>query len=209
MNKYKRIKEKAIELRNAGSSLEEIVNNLKLPKGTIYQWIKTIPLQREKIAPNIEKMNKARKDKLVIEYERAYNAGNEEFAKNKDKFFRDLILIFLTEGYRKSKNSVEIINSNPKIIGVCETVLKKYTTNIRHQLHYHEDRDLNKLLYFWSNFLKIDASSIRTQIKVGNLSNRSEACEYGVMHLQVHDYKLRHMMQAWMDNIEKEWSSIC
>jgi len=207
MNKYKHLKDKAVELRNKGLSLDEIVDSLKVSKGTVYSWIKNIPLQRGKVPPNIDVMNKARKEKLIVEYEKAYQLGLEEFNKNRDnKFFRDLILVFLTEGYRKSKNTVEVVNTNAKMIKMCQTVLSKFTTNIHYQVHYHEDRKLETVLDFWSGYLNIDKAEIRTQVKKGNMARRSETCEFGIMHLQVNDYKLRHMMQAWMDSVEQQWN---
>lgn len=207
MKKLKHIKDKAIELRQNGLSLEQIVKNLGMAKGTVYYWVKDIPLQRDKTPPNIQKMNKARKEKLEIEYKKAYAEGLEDYVKNCDnKHFRDLILVFLTEGYRKSKNTVEVINTNPLMIKMCQTILQKFAPDVKYQVHYHEDRTLNDILDFWSVYLGIDRNSIRTQIKKGNLSKRSEACNFGIMHLQVNDYKMRHKMQAWMDCVEAEWT---
>lgn len=206
MKKYLKLKHKAIELRDLGWSLNEITEELSVPKGTIYSWIKEIKIEKKKSVPNVEKMNAGRRNKLLAQYDEAYQNGLIEFEKNRNNvLFRDFIVVFLTEGYRKSKSSVEITNTNHKMILMCNNIFRLYSDNVRYKVIYHDDRNLNMILDFWSELLGIEKSDIRTHTKRSNLSGRSEACDNGIMHIMVHDFKLRHMMRAWVDKIEEEW----
>lgn len=210
MKKYENMKLKALSLRQQGKSLQEIVDLLGIPKGTVYYWIRETPLSRQRLPPNITKMVKANKSKWDNLYKSAYDEGLRLYELHKnDKMFNHFVMLFMTEGYRKSKNTVEIVNSSATLIKICSHVMSKFSWDIKYKLFYHADRDLHKVTNFWAAELDISPQSIKTQVKNGNgLKGRSAACEYGIMHVYVNDYSARHMLQAWVDLLTAEIKTI-
>lgn len=210
MKKYDSLKQKALTLRKEGKSLQEIVDLLAVSKGTVYYWIKDVPLNRQRLAPNISKMVRANKNRWNKLQQKAYDDGVQLYELHKtDKMFNHFIMLFMTEGYRKSKNTVEIVNSSATLIKICSHVMGKFSWNVRFKLFYHADRDLRKVTAFWASELGITPDSIKLQLKNGNgLKGRSAACEYGIMHVYVNDYTARHMLRAWVDLLTAEINSI-
>jgi len=113
MKKYVHLKEKAIELREGGSTLNDLCGHFSgIAKTTIYYWIRKIPVkrtaqseaQRKGTKAIIEKYRKLRKEA----YEDAHKKAGKLLS---DKFLRDFILIYLTEGFRRNRNVVEVGNS--------------------------------------------------------------------------------------------------
>lgn len=210
MKSLNHIREKAIKLRYDGYSLPDICNMLGRSKGTVHYWVKDIPLQRNKIEPNIQKMLIGSKNKWKRLRDSAYKDGLEIYQQMKDeKTFRDFIIIYLTEGFRKTKNVVQVVNSNPMIIKNCKYILEKFSDKIQYIIVSYKDKDEIKVREYWANKLNIDKNIITYYVKEnGNLKGRNYSSLYGTMRIQVNDYRLRAKMQSWMDMIEDEWKNI-
>lgn len=206
MKKYEDFKETAIKMRESGKSLNDITYSLSVPKTTIYYWIKHIPLKRNKLKPNIEKMVTANKSKWQQLYDDAYNRGVEIFNSRKnDDVFKCFIILFMAEGYRKSTNTVELVNTSPSLIKLAVNVMSQFCNTLKFKVFYHADRDINKIIRYWCDELDIIPSQIKLQLKHGNsLNNRSLACDNGIMHVYAFDYKFRHMLRAWSDLLSNE-----
>ncbi|MBC7812657.1 MAG: hypothetical protein H7175_15990, partial [Burkholderiales bacterium] len=117
--KYAHLRAKAIQLRTEKQmTLDEIIECLKLPKTTIYGWIKDLPI------PQTEKQSAARlrashknRDNAAALRQQAYQRGWEEAPELlKDATFRDFVVLYMAEGYRRDRNVVSIANSNSQII---------------------------------------------------------------------------------------------
>lgn len=207
------MRELAKKMRIEGHTLTDICESLKKSKGTVHSWIKEIPY-----TPN--KRTSRQKDsqiKASIAMQRKYkilrDEAYQEFWNKKDEllsdiFLRDFINIYLTEGYRKNRNSVAVANSNPKIIKISYYFIKKFTNNkIHFSIQHHEDQDVNYLLEFWSNILNISPTDIKITRKSnsGKLEGRIWNSQYGVFTVRSSDTYLRAKIQALMDVVENEW----
>lgn len=207
--KYDHLKEKAKELRLQGLSVGEICNRLKLSKGTVWYWIKNIPLQRKKLKPNHLAASNANKEKHKKLRKEAYESGKSSFKKlSEDPTFRDFVCMYLGEGYRKNKNQVAIGNSNPQIVKLSKKWIIKLSSNkVEYRIQYHQDQDLEKLKDFWSSALEISKDEIKFQRKSnsGKLNGRKWRSEYGILTVRTSDTYLRSKIQAWMDIVQADW----
>lgn len=200
---------KAIKLRNKGYSVVEISEQLGMPRTSVYECTKHIPLQRP-TRPNTIAAAAANKKKYTALRDIAYNEWAGNVAKNllQDFFYRDFCMLFLTEGHRKSRNTVQICNSNPMLVRMGHAFISKHTKgSIRYYLQYHVDQDPRKLMEFWSEQLSIEPDQIKVIRKSnsGNLKGRNWTSKYGVLSVEAGDTYLRCKVQALMDAFELEY----
>ena len=203
MKKYDHLREKAIYFRTKKKmTLTEICKRLHVPKTTAYYWIAKFPIEYRKLPRTKKqvqatlKMVSATKKRWGIKRQAAYNEGKqlapELFT---DSLFRDFVSIYLCEGYRKSRNTVAVTNSNINIIAISY----KYMQIFRHPdrkfdywVQIHKDQNIDAVLDHWSKALD-------------NLKHRNWACKYGVLAVRVHDTYFRSKLQAWMDYMQEQW----
>lgn len=209
MHKHDHLRRKAIELRQRHAlSLDEIVERLQLPKTTIYYWIKDIPLQRS-TRPNVIRASEVNQEKARLLREAAYQQGIEE-AETLFQYptFRDFVVLYLAEGFRKTRHRVEIANSNPKIIAVAHYWMSQLSLKpIHYSLQIHIDNDEGEVKSFWADFLHVDPDQIKVIRKSnsGEMSGRVWRSVHGVLSCLVHDTYFRARLQAWMDIIQEQW----
>ena len=211
MNKYKHLKEKALEFRARGMALDEICEYLALGKGTVYYWIKGITIP--KTSRQFEGQKKGTRgvvEKYKILREGYYSQGLIEYEHLKNQpTFKDMVILYLTEGYRRNRNSVSIVNSNPKILKLSHYWFSRLCRNYKPDfwIQYHVDQSLEKLKIFWGHELNINPECIKFQRKSnsGGLKGRNWRSEFGVLTLRLGNTEFRAKLQAWMDCVEKEW----
>jgi hypothetical protein len=213
MRKYEHLKEKALQFRKSGLTLEEIQKRLLLPKTTIYYWIKNIPIERtEKQSKALKLAVVAMKEKYATIRNNAYKIASENAEeKLKNPLFRDFIIIYLTEGFRKTRNIVSIANSNPAIIKVSNYWIKNLSSkNVGYCLQYHTDQSSKNLVRFWSKLVGCNIDKIKLQRKSnsGKLNGRSWRSPHGVLTVRVGDTELRSKIQAWMDHLEEIYNGV-
>lgn len=213
MVKLRHLKEKALILRRQGKTLHEICDLLRVKKTTAYYWIKDIkiPITKSQKLQHImagmesQKRFKEIREKAYAEWD---NISQEIL---NDPLNRDFIVMYMCEGYRKCRNSVAFVNSNPNMIKMAYRWITKNTSNkVQVVLRYYPDHDIEKLLCYWGKLLGIEKSSFKTFLKTssGNLGGRSMVSEFGLITVRVGDTKLRAKMQALMDSLNKEWNNI-
>jgi AcrR family transcriptional regulator len=159
------LRERARELRTTKAlTLDEIAERLALPKTTVYYWIRDLPLGRPRRAsPGQRKGNTAMRAKYQRLREDAYEQGRVEY----DEFvllptFRDFVVLYIAEGYKRSRNMTSICNSDPTIVAMAA----KWTERLSGRapivrVQYHEDQDVSALGDFWGTKLGVDPVSIR------------------------------------------------
>jgi len=211
MKRYAHLRKKAIELRTKKKmALGDICKRLALSKTTVYYWIKGIPIPRTKRQSNaLCKGTRAMQAKYKRIRDNAYNEGKKA-APNlfRDPSFRDFIVVYLCEGYRKTRNTVAVANSNAKILKLSQKYMGQFTSKkIYYKIQMHIDQDEASLKKYWSNVLNINKQEITTIRKsnTGKLARRTWRSEYGVLTIQTHDTYLRTKIQAWMDYLQDLW----
>jgi hypothetical protein len=205
------LRERARELRvTKHLSLDEIAERLALPKTTVYYWIKDLPLGRDrKSTPGQHKGNRAMQSKYRKLRSDAYAQGVAEW----DELitlptFRDFVILYIAEGYKRSRNTASICNSDPAIVTLGITWFRRLSSRTPVVgVQYHRDQDEEMLRAFWGEALAVDPATVRLQPKgnSGQLRKRVWRCAHGVAAVTVYDTHLRSRLQAWMDRIHDSW----
>jgi AcrR family transcriptional regulator len=205
------LRQRAIELRVLHKlSLDEIADRLALSKTTVYYWIKGIPLQRPRNAtPGRRKGNRSMQSKYKQLRDEAYAQGLAEY----DELvaaptFRDFVVLYIAEGYKRDRNVASIANSDPGIVALTVSWFRRLSPKrpvIRVQ--HHADQKPEKLISFWAATTGLPADAIRLQRKTnsGALAGRRWRCAHGVASVDVYDTLLRARIQAWIDRIVAGW----
>lgn len=204
------LKRKALELREKGMALDAIVSRLALPRTTVFGWIKDLPIERTvKQSLAQQRGSQAGKEKAALKREAAYEAALLEApALLQEPKLRDFTVLYLAEGYRRSRHTVSICNSNPHIMVLSHEIMLRFATNpLDYSLQYHMDHDVDELRLFWGAHMNIDGAQIRLMRKSnsGELSGRQWRSEHGVFTIRAADTFFRCKVQAWMDTVSQSW----
>jgi hypothetical protein len=191
-------------------TLDEIVERLLLPRTTIYEWIKDIPLGKPRSTAGQAKGVAAMQAKYQRLRDEAYAQGAAEFETlAADPTFRDFVVLYIAEGGKRNRNRVQICNSDPRVVTLSARWMAALTTKpLTYSIQYHADQDLDELRSQWGRLLEIDGATIVMQRKSnsGQLSGRTRRSELGVLTVTVHDTALRSRLQAWIDHVkEGDW----
>lgn len=165
------IKENVRRFRKKGYTFKEIREKLPfLAKGTVSDWTRGIILTSEQEKRILQKQLKGRVK--LIEYNKN---KHREAVKNAQKIIsearqeigkidkRDLLIagtaLYWAEGWTKSRNTIDIANSDPKLIVLMmrffREILEIKESQFRGALTLHPGLDEKEALEFWSSLTKI------------------------------------------------------
>jgi hypothetical protein len=192
-------------------SLDEIAERLALPKSTVYYWIVDLPLARpRRWSAGQRKGNRAMQNKWRALRDAAYAQGVSEWDELiKLPTFRDFVVLYIAEGYKRNRNRVSIGNSDERVVALSAGWLRRLTTKkLWFAAQYHADQDMEELRSSWAWVVAADASAIRLQRKSnsGHLDGRVWRSKHGVLTVGVDDTLLRARLQAWIDRIREDWA---
>ncbi|MFN8372333.1 MAG: hypothetical protein U0694_05590 [Anaerolineae bacterium] len=205
------LREKAIRLRtDQHMTLEQIVERLQLPKTTVYGWIRHLPI------PRTNKQNAAQRKgthsmqaKYKAQREAAYQQGWAEAPTLlQDATFRDFVVLYMAEGYKRDRNRVSICNSDKLIMQLAQRWLSKLSSRkLVYRIQYHVDQNLDEIKQYWAEAFAIRPEDIGLQRKSnsGKLAGRQFRSVYGVLEISIRDTNLRAKLQSWMDFIKQQW----
>jgi hypothetical protein len=192
-------------------SLDEIAERLALPKTTVWYWIKDLPLGRPKRWSTAQrKGNQGMRKKYRLLREAAYARGLEEYDELVSELsFRDFVMLYITEGFKRGRNTASICNSDPDLVALAfRWMVRLSGKQPKVRVHYHADQDVPELRAFWSSTLQIDPHSVEFHRKTnsGQMRSRVWRCVHGVAAVEVYDTYFRSRIGAWMDRIRADWS---
>jgi hypothetical protein len=206
------LRDKARELRiHRRLTIDEIAERLALPRTTIFYWVRDLPIARNPVvASRAQAMGtQAMQAKYRLAREAAYAEGRATFASMAtDPSFRDFVCLYLAEGSKRHRNEVQVCNSDPAVVKLCDDWLRRITPKPRHHsIQYHADQDLDELRLFWAGQLDIEPETIRLQRKSNSnhLAGRSWRSVHGVLAVAVYDTLLRARLGGWMDCLREAW----
>jgi len=141
------LRAKARELRiKKHLSLDEITEHLALPKTTINYWIRDLPLGRERReSPH----NGTRA--MQAKYRRLREAAHEQGRTEYDELlglptFRDFVVLYIAEGYKRSRNTASVCNSDPTVVAMASRWLRRLSgRDPTVSVQYHADQDTKAL----------------------------------------------------------------
>jgi hypothetical protein len=146
-------------------TLDQLVERMALPRTTVYEWIKDLPLARPRSSAGQRKGTEAMQAKYRRLREDAYAQGRAEFAELRvTPTFRDFVVLYVAEGYKRDRNAVRIGNSDERIVALAAGWIGRLSAKrLSYGLQYHADQDLNDLRAFWGGILGVDGAVIRMQ----------------------------------------------
>jgi hypothetical protein len=112
--------------------------------------------------------------------------------------FRDFVCFYMAEGSKRCRNTVAVCNSDPRIVVLCTSWIRRFTRNaMRYSIQYHADQDLEELRRFWAAKLAVTPEDIRFQRKSnsGRLSGRTWRSKYGVLTVSAGDTVFRARLE--------------
>lgn len=209
------LREKAQQMRrDRGLTVDELADRLALSRSTIYYWVRDIPIARKPgrgFRTDAQKRGtKAMQKKYERRRELAYNAGWHSFYgfADHDPTFRDFVSLYIGEGYKRSRHTVALANSDPSVVELANAWICRLSRNkVDYSIHYHADQDIEMLKAFWANRLKVSVDAIAYQRKSnsGQLSGRTWRSRFGVATVRTYDVELRARLQGWIDRMQQQW----
>jgi AcrR family transcriptional regulator len=191
-------------------TIDEIAERLGISRQTIFYWVRDVPLKkprRQTLAQERGTLEMQRKYEMLRDA--AYEQGWEEFGELVARpTFRDFVCMYVAEGSKRSRNRVELCNSDTNVIVLADFWIREFSSNpVRYALQYHADQDVDALSAFWVRFLQIDPSSIRIQRKSNSnqLKGRQWRSRFGILSVSADDTCFRSRLQAWMDRLFEDW----
>lgn len=163
-----------------------------LPKTTVYYWIKDLPLGRAANASTGQrKGNYSMQNKWRVLREAAYARGLAEYDERMlAPTFRDFVVLYIAEGYKRSRNTASICNSDPAVVALAGRWLRQLSAHTPViSVQYHRDQDGDGLRAFWGETLVVDPETVRLHPKTnsGELRSRVWRCAHGAATVAVHD----------------------
>jgi excisionase family DNA binding protein len=195
-------------------TIDELAERLALSRSTVYYWVRDLPIPGSGSGGGWpegarRKGSRAMQRKYRLLREEAYKQGLEEYeALAADPTFRDFVCLYIAEGYKRRRHTVQICNSDPAVMRVATGWIRRLTEKrLSFSIQYHADQDLAELCEFWGGVLGTDPKAIRMQRKSnsGELNRRTWRSRHGVIAVAVYDTLFRARLQAWMDRLRSDW----
>jgi hypothetical protein len=207
------LRERARDLRRTRLlTIDQLAERLALPRTTVYYWVKDLPIPRRTIAFSDRarrKGNRAMQAKYRRLREEAYELGYWEFRRlASDPSFRDFVCLYIAEGYKRSRNTVSIANSDPGVIKLANRWIRSFSRNpVTYWVQHHADQDIALLSAFWGQELSVPAQAIHFQRKSNSsqLRSRTWRSRHGVLTVRAQDTLFRARMQGWIDRLQLAW----
>jgi hypothetical protein len=140
--------------------------------------------------------------------EKSYQQGQAESPELlKDMTFRDFVVLYIAEGPKRKRNSVEFVNSDLCMVKLANRWICEFARNkIEYRLQCHIDHDEGELKQYWGTGLNIEPEMIKVMPKSnsGQLSGRQFRSQYGLLMVRVGDTYLRARLQAWAGSLKRK-----
>jgi len=197
-------------------TIDELAERLALSRSTIYHWVRDMPIPGSGPGGGFSsegqrKGTRAMKRKYRLLREAAYREGVESYPTLvQEPTFRDFVCLYIAEGYKRSRHTVSICNSDPAVMLMADRWLRRLATRpLDYVVTYHPDQHRDELVSFWSGYLDVTPTAIRCHRKSnsGRLSGRIWRCRHGVLAINSHDTYFLSRQGAWIDLIKEEWAA--
>lgn len=200
--------------RDRALTIDELAERLSLSRSTIYHWVRDMPIERKDFtSTNLARARgvaaRANRTKHARLRADAYERGRTEFAELAAvPTFTDFVCMYIGEGYKRSRHTVSICNSDPSVVRLGDHWIRRFGKNpVRYSVQYHADQDVRELQRYWSSMFDVEPDDIKTQRKSNSsgLTGRTWRCKWGVLNVACHDTLFRARLGGWMDEVRSSW----
>lgn len=202
----------AIELRKKGKTYNEIIETLKVPKGTLSDWLSDYPLTekqlyilskniRKRRFLSIEKTIAVKHKKRQKRLEETYNRQRIDLLplSRKELLVAGLFL-YWGEGRKAITSSLSLNNTDPDVVKFYYywliNILNIPKEKIRVALHVYKDMNVKGTINYWSRELRIPRSQfVKPYIKESLRSNiNQKGFGHGTCGLYINDQRLKEQV---------------
>ena len=209
------LREKARKLRvERRLTIDELAECLALSRSTAYYWVRDLPIERNHGSPVAREARRVaaqtNREKHRLIRENAYWEGRNTFERlAKDPTFRDFVNLYIAEGYKRSRNRVSIVNSDPSVVRLAHRWMRQLASNeLKYALQYHRDQDPAYLQRFWAFGLPgVEPGDIclRRKSNSNGLAGRQWRSRWGVLTITANDTNLRMRLEGWVTELHDRW----
>jgi hypothetical protein len=208
------IREKAREMRiKKQLTIDELAERLALPRTTIYYWVKDLPIPAAgggRFSTEAQrKGNRAMQARYRRRREPAYDQAVRSYPTMiQTPGFRDFLTLFITEGYRRSRDTVAISNSDPAVVLLATRWMRRLSRRkVTYAVQIHVDQSPDEVRRFWSSVIGVDPGEIGVQRKSNSnqLHGRTWRSEHGVLAARTSNTYFREEMRARTDRLRVSW----
>ncbi len=208
----RREKSLAIELRKQGRTYNEIIETLKVPKGTLSDWLSNYPLtekQLEVLGKNIRKRRLLAIERtIVVKHKKRQKRLEETYEKQKVDLLplskKELLVaglfLYWGEGKKAITSSLSLNNTDPDVVKFYHhwlvNVLNISEEKIRVALHVYKDMNIEETVNYWSRELDIPKSQfVKPYVKESLRSNiNQKGFGHGTCGLYINNQKLKEQV---------------
>jgi hypothetical protein len=219
-------KNKVLQLRKKGNSINEISQKLNVPKSTVSVWCRNIQLTPEQIERLTKKqesgsykgrmkfLERIRKERIK-EVALLRRRGIKEIGKlNKRDLFIAGVVMYWSEGYTYlGGDQVGFTNSDPKMIlfilkwleKICGVSKDNMSLQVKiNQIHKNRIKEVE---HYWSNITKIPLNQFNKTVLIKSKIKKiypNHHSHYGTLRVIVHrGTKLRRKINGWIEGLTK------
>lgn len=208
------IREKARELRAEKKlTIDELAERLAIPRTTIFGWVRDLEIPRTSNDGWPESARRKGTRAMQVKYRALREAAYEDALHfylhlSEIPSFRDFLVLFITEGHRRSRHRVSIANSDSAVVHLAARWMRILSAgDLTYSVQCHVDQVPADVQGFWGKQLGVSPGEIRLLRKSnsGRLNGRTWRSKHGVLAVTADDTYFREAMQAWTDCLRDTW----
>jgi hypothetical protein len=209
------VREKAREMRiERRLTIDQIAERLALPRSTIYYWVRDLPITDavRHSGPRQaarRRGNRAMQRKYRLLREDAYREGLESFASlAADPTFRDFVCLYIAEGYKRSRNAVSIVNSDPAVVRVAAEWIRRLAKRVHrlpNQLPRRPELGGAALVLGFRAWHRPALHSLPAEDQQRPVVGSCLALRARSAHDQNQRHAFRARLDAWIVCLKREW----
>lgn len=215
----------AIELRKQGKTYNEIIETLKVPKGTLSDWLSDYPLtekQLDVLEKNIQKRRLLAIERtIVVKHKKRQKRLEETYEKQKVGLLplskKELLIaglfLYWGEGRKGTTSCLSLNNTDPQVVKFYYywliNILNIPKEKVRVALHVYKDMNIAETINYWSN--KLDIPKLQFNKPYVKESLRSNINQKGFGHgtcgLYICDRRLKERVVLGISAISDFYSN--
>lgn len=212
-------KQKAVELRKQGYSINDIRKKLNVAKSSVSIWVRDVKLnnkQKQYLIDKgfrndvVEKRKNTRLTKENIKRQIIIDKARQDIKNlSKKELFLIGIIFYWAEGSKTRRGVVEFANGDPNAIKVMMNFFKKICyvreEKFRGHIHIHQHLNVRRAENYWSEVSGIPLKQFfKTYNKLNKSSkNKKDSLPFGTFSIYVCDTELFLKMKGWIDGVIK------
>ena len=123
------------------------------------------------------------------------------------------LMLYWAEGYKKGVHSVDLSNSDERIIVIFLKALRRIyrveEKKLRVYLYCYSNQGIHALLEYWSKILEIPKSQfIKPYVRKDFDEKKKNVMPHGLVHIRYYDKKLLQQIKAEIDIIYNEFQKL-